>query len=105
MKPRFHRGFAIAAMAALLVSACGGGASPTPAAQTTAGPEASATPADMTGWPYAGTLRDGSTFTLHPRVVEKLANGEPINYLFNYGSTAIPLFSPQYCAGLQQDPA
>lgn len=101
MKPRFHRGFAIAAMAALLVSACGGGASPTPAAQATAEPEASATPADMTGWPFTGTLKDGSTFTLHPRIVDKLAKGEPINYVFNYGSTAIPLFSPQYLQGYE----
>jgi ribose transport system substrate-binding protein len=88
-------------MAALLVSACGGGASPTPSAQTSAAPEASATPAAMTGWPYTGTLKDGSTFTLHPRVADKLAKGLAVNYVFNYGSTAIPLFSPQYKQGYE----
>lgn len=99
MKPRFRRAFAVAAMAGLLVSACGGGASPSPSGAATPAPEGSATPAAQTGWPYTGTLEDGSTFTLHPRVVEKLAKGEPINYVFNYGSTAIPLFSPQYLQG------
>lgn len=54
------------------------------------------------GWPLTGTLKDGSTFTLHPRVAEKLANGEPINYVFSYGSTAIPLFSPQYAGGYER---
>lgn len=102
MKPRFRRALALAAVTGLLVAACGGGASPSPAVEATDPPDAAATPADMTGWPYAGTLRDGSTFTLHPRVVEKLANGEPINYLFNYGSTAIPLFSPQYAQGFNK---
>ncbi len=54
------------------------------------------------GLPYTGTLKDGSTFTLNPRVADKLAKGEPINYVFSYGSTAIPLFSPQYEAGYER---
>jgi ribose transport system substrate-binding protein len=56
----------------------------------------------MTGPPYTATLADGSTFTLNPRVADKLAKGEPINYVFSYGSTAIPLFSPQYKAGYER---
>ncbi|MBA2372673.1 MAG: substrate-binding domain-containing protein [Chloroflexi bacterium] len=44
-------------------------------------------------------MKDGSTFTLNPRIVDKLAISEPINYLFSYGSASIPLFSPQYLAG------
>ena len=31
-------------------------------------------------WPNSGTLKDGSTFTLAPRIAQKLANGEPIGY-------------------------
>jgi len=96
------RGLAIAAIAALIVSACGSAASPAPSAEATAAPQASGSPAAMTGWPYTGTLRDGSTFTLNPRVAEKLQKGEPINYVFNYGSTAIPLFSPQYLQGYEK---
>jgi len=106
MKLGFRRGFAMVAIAGLIVSACGSGASPTPAASAapegSKAPEASASAAPsaaMKGWPYTGTLKDGSTFTLNPRVADKLAKGEPINYVFNYGSTAIPLFSPQYLAG------
>jgi ABC-type sugar transport system substrate-binding protein len=54
------------------------------------------------GLPYTATLKDGSTFTLNPRIVDKLAKGEPINYVFSYGSTAIPLFSPQYKNGYEK---
>lgn len=53
-------------------------------------------------WPLSGTLRDGSTFTLKQSTVDKLAKGEPVNYLFSYGSASIPLFSPQYLAGYQR---
>jgi ribose transport system substrate-binding protein len=92
---------------AIVVAACS-----TPAASTapsaaqsqaaSAAPsEAAASPA-ASGLPYTGTLKDGSTFTLNPRVADKLAKGEPINYVFSYGSTAIPLFSPQYAAGYER---
>ena len=53
-------------------------------------------------WPNGGTLKDGSTFTLNPRIAEKLANGEPINYLFSYQSSSIPLFSLQYQVGYER---
>ncbi len=91
---------AVLTAASLLVAACsssGGSAAPSVAA-----PSAEASAAESAapeGLPYTGTLKDGSTFTLHPRVADKLAKGEPINYVFSYGSTAIPLFSPQYKAG------
>ena len=94
---------AVLTAASLLVTACsssGGSAAPSVAA-----PSAEASAAESTapeGLPYTGTLKDGSTFTLNPRVAEKLANGEPINYVFSYGSTAIPLFSPQYKAGYER---
>ena len=102
------RAVAVLAAGALLVGAC----SSTPAA-TTAPSEAPATAAPSEaasaavsaapeGLPLTGTLKDGSTFTLNPRVADKLAAGEPINYVFSYGSTAIPLFSPQYAAGYER---
>ncbi len=69
--------------------------------------DASQAPGD---WPDSGTLRDGSTFTLAPRIAEKLAlnsdadpdNDVPIQYVFSYGSASIPLFSPQYERGYQR---
>lgn len=97
----------MAAAASLLVAACGGAAPATTAPSTAP----SAAPAESTGasgspaaqgLPYTGTLKDGSTFTLNPRVADKLAKGEPINYVFSYGSTAIPLFSPQYKNGYER---
>jgi ribose transport system substrate-binding protein len=94
---------AVLTAASLLVAACsstGGSAAPSVAA-----PSAEASAAESTapeGLPYTGTLKDGSTFTLNPRVADKLAKGEPINYVFSYGSTAIPLFSPQYKAGYER---
>lgn len=52
-------------------------------------------------WPQSGTLKDGSTFTLAPRIAEKLANGGDINYVFSYQSPSIPLFSDQYKVGYE----
>jgi ribose transport system substrate-binding protein len=52
-------------------------------------------------WPVSGTLKDGSTFTLAQRIQDKLAAGEPINYVFSYQSPSIPLFSDQYKAGYE----
>lgn len=99
---------AVLTAASLLVAACSSpGASTAPSAapaSAAASAEASA-PAESAapeGLPYTGTLKDGSTFTLNPRVADKLAKGEPINYVFSYGSTAIPLFSPQYKAGYER---
>jgi ribose transport system substrate-binding protein len=84
---------------ALVAVAC----SSTPAASTTptagATGAASAAPSVASGLPYTATLKDGSTFTLNKRISDKLAAGTPINYVFDYGSTSIPLFSPQYLAG------
>jgi ribose transport system substrate-binding protein len=102
--------FALLAGAAVLLAACSssGSSSAPSAAASVAAPSAAASaaasvaPSAAAGLPYTGTLKDGSTFTLNPRVADKLAKGEPINYVFSYGSTAIPLFSPQYAAGYER---
>jgi ABC-type sugar transport system substrate-binding protein len=97
---------AVLTAASLLAAACSSpAASPVASdASATSAPsvEASAGASAAAGLPLTAELKDGSTFTLHPRVAEKLANGEPINYVFSYGSTAIPLFSPQYKAGYER---
>jgi ribose transport system substrate-binding protein len=98
MRSGASRALALAAVASLLTVACGGAAKTSTAPGATAGPTTAATSA-ASGLPYSATLKDGSTFTLNPRIVDKLAKGEPINYVFDYGSTSIPLFSPQYLAG------
>ncbi len=49
--------------------------------------------------PAPATLKDGSTFTLKPETAEKIAKGEPINYVISYGSKSIPLFGQQYGIG------
>lgn len=95
----------ILATLSLFVAACSTPAASQPPASAASAPAASASTAASPaaeGLPLTGTLKDGSTFTLHPRVAQKLANGEPINYVFSYGSTAIPLFSPQYKAGYER---
>jgi ribose transport system substrate-binding protein len=107
MRIEKRKTLAVLTAGALFVGACSGsGASRAPSAPpseaaTTAPSEGAASVAPE-GLPYTATLKDGSTFTLHPRVAEKLANGEPINYVFSYGSTAIPLFSPQYANGYER---
>lgn len=45
--------------------------------------------------------RDWGTFTLNPRIADKVRAGEPINYVFSYQASGIPLFSPQYAAGFE----
>ena len=90
---------------AIVLAACS-----TPAASTapSAAPSQAAAPSEAAGsaapggLPQTATLKDGSTFTLNPRIADKLAKGEPINYVFSYGSTAIPLFSPQYKNGYER---
>jgi len=98
---------AVLVAGSLLAAACstpGATTAPSAAAATpVASAAASAAVSDApSGLPLTGTLKDGSTFTLHPRVADKLAKGEPINYVFSYGSTAIPLFSPQYKSGYER---
>ena len=94
------------AVTALLVGACSStpaaSTAPSEAAPSAAPPSEAAASTTPEGLPYTATLKDGSTFTLNPRIADKLANGEPINYVFSYGSTAIPLFSPQYAAGYER---
>jgi ribose transport system substrate-binding protein len=95
----------ILATLSLFAAACSTPAASQPPASAASAPAASASAASSPaaeGLPLTGTLKDGSTFTLHPRVAEKLANNEPINYVFSYGSTAIPLFSPQYKNGYER---
>ncbi len=101
---RSRRAFAALTAASLFVTACSSGApaASNPPASAPASSAASEAPSAAAGLPFTGTLKDGSTFTLNPRVADKLAKGEPINYVFSYGSTAIPLFSPQYKAGYER---
>jgi ABC-type sugar transport system substrate-binding protein len=43
--------------------------------------------------------KDWGTFTLADRIAAKVKAGQPINYVFSYQASGIPLFSPQYKAG------
>jgi ABC-type sugar transport system substrate-binding protein len=100
-----RRALTILATISLFAAACSTPAASQPPASAASAPAASESAAGSPaaeGLPLTGTLKDGSTFTLHPRIAQKLANGEPINYVFSYGSTAIPLFSPQYKAGYER---
>lgn len=45
--------------------------------------------------------RDWGTFKLADRIAQKIKNNEPINYVFSYQASGIPLFSPQYKAGFE----
>ncbi len=45
--------------------------------------------------------RDWGTFKLADRIAQKIAAGEPLNYVFSYQASGIPLFSPQYAAGFE----
>lgn len=58
--------------------------------------------ADESGWPYTGKLVDGSTFTLNPRIAEKLKAKQPASYLFSYASSSTDLYSAQIKAGYDQ---
>ena len=96
---------AMLATMAIVLAACSTPAAstaPSAAQSQAAAPSEAAVSAAPGGLPQTATLKDGSTFTLNPRVADKLAKGEPINYVFSYGSTAIPLFSPQYKNGYER---
>jgi ABC-type sugar transport system substrate-binding protein len=105
MRTRSRGVVATLATMAIIVAACSTPAAstaPSAAQSQAAAPSEAAVSAAPSGLPYTATLKDGSTFTLNPRVADKLTKGEPINYVFSYGSTAIPLFSPQYAAGYER---
>jgi ABC-type sugar transport system substrate-binding protein len=48
--------------------------------------------------PYV-VQRSSGTFKLNQKIADKLASGEPINYVFSYQASGIPLFSQQYQQG------
>jgi len=55
----------------------------------------------LAGAPQTATL-DWGTFTLNPRIAEKVKNHEKINYVFSYQASGIPLFSQQYMQGFKR---
>ncbi|MEP7240444.1 MAG: sugar ABC transporter substrate-binding protein [Devosia sp.] len=65
----------------------------------------SATQIPLTGEKVDGApqtvVRPWGTFKLADRVAAKVAAGQPINYVFSYQASGIPLFSPQYAAGAE----
>lgn len=105
MQIRSRGVLALLAASAVVATACSSTAAsvapsvPPSTAASSAAPSTAASSTAPTGLPYTATLKDGSTFKLNQRIVDKLAKGDPINYVFSYGSTAIPLFSPQYKNG------
>jgi ABC-type sugar transport system substrate-binding protein len=52
----------------------------------------------VAGAPFT-VKRDWGTFTLADRIAAKVKAGEPLNYVFSYQASGIPLFSPQFAAG------
>ena len=63
-----------------------------------AGASVAALPPDG-GWPWTGTLKDGSTFTLASRIADKIKAHQPINYYLSLGTTTTDIFSAQMLAG------
>jgi ABC-type sugar transport system substrate-binding protein len=55
----------------------------------------------LAGAPDTATLPWG-TFTLNPRIAAKVKAHEPINYVFSYQGSGIPLFSQQYMQGFKR---
>ncbi|MEA2608969.1 MAG: ribose transport system substrate-binding protein [Chloroflexota bacterium] len=104
MRIKDRRLLALMTAAIIVAAACSSGTSATTApstgtaSQAPASAEASASAA-AAGFPLTGPLKDGSTFTLAPRIATKLTSGDKINYVFSYQSASIPLFSAQYKAG------
>jgi ribose transport system substrate-binding protein len=52
------------------------------------------------GAPYV-VHRSWGTFHLGPKIAAKLKSHKPINYVFSYEASGIPLFSPQYLDGFK----
>ena len=48
-----------------------------------------------------GQARLGRRSSSPTRIADKIKKGEPINYVFSYQASGIPLFSPQYKAGFE----
>jgi ABC-type sugar transport system substrate-binding protein len=51
--------------------------------------------------PWTTKLKDGSTFRLADSIKKKVQDGDAVNYVFSYQSSAIKGFSEQYKAGFE----
>ena len=106
MGHQLRKTFGLALCIGLAAVACSSStATPTPAPATAAVTQAATQAASAaatqatTGWPYTGTLADGSTFTLAPAIAAKIKAHQSINYVESYQGPNVPLFSQQYQAG------
>jgi ABC-type sugar transport system substrate-binding protein len=85
----------LAAASALSAIACGAALSADNAASQipTTGEKVAGAPGEVKAvW---------GTFKLAPRIADKVAKHEKINYVFSYQGSGIPLFSPQYAVGFK----
>lgn len=73
---------------------------PSAASSNSAAPSV-ASPEAETGWPFTGSLNDGTTFTLKPEIAAKVRAKEAINYVMSNASATTDLFSAQITAGYE----
>ena len=105
---RHSRSGALALAVGLVVAACSGAATTAPAATPSSGSPAAtaaataAASAAETGWPFTGSLVDGSTFTLKPEIAAKVRGKETANYVFSNPTSTTDIFSAQYLAGYEK---
>jgi ABC-type sugar transport system substrate-binding protein len=108
MQQRVGRLTALMGVTVLVVAACSSpaavpsassGGSTSPAASSPSSSGASSAP--ETGWPYSGSLKDGTTFTLKPEIAAKVKAKAPVNYVMSNASATTDLFSAQITAGYE----
>jgi len=94
MKRQLKQTVAIAAAAGVIAGAAAAWAADNLSQIPTSGDK-------VEGAPFTAK-RDWGTFKLADRIAEKVKAGKPINYVFSYQASGIPLFSPQYAAGFDK---
>jgi hypothetical protein len=108
MQQRVGRIATLASVMVLVAAACSSPAAapsattgaPSAATGSSAAPSAASSGAE-TGWPYSGSLKDGSTFTLKPEIAAKVRAKQAVNYVMSNASATTDLFSAQITAGYE----
>jgi ABC-type sugar transport system substrate-binding protein len=89
---------------AVTVSACGGGGSSSSGStseSTEGGTTTSGGEPTSTANPPSSVETSWGTFTLDPKIAEKVEKGEPVNYLFSFGESGTAGFGEQFEAGYE----
>lgn len=98
MPKRIASGVLVAVMVAALAAGCS--ANP-PATSSSDLDTPSVLPADTSAAPFVYTMSDGEEFHLADRIIQKVQDGEPLNFVYSISDAGQPVFSDAIKSGFE----